>query len=421
MSALTMIPQWDPELGIRANRAEPVIVATDGRRQSDGALRIGRRFAGDLDALRVISVLKPVPMLSDAYALSPDIQASRKASVRRDVTAQTLRTDQRDVEIEVIDGDPATMIANTAHREGATLIVAGLGRHRAADRVFGDETALRLIRIADVRVFAAAEDADHAPRRIVVAVDFSETSLRAARMAIDLAAPHATIYVAHVVHREIALDWHGWGSAYIRHVGAALKKFRDQLRPSPEMTVQSIALQGDPATELLAFARSVYADLIATGSHGHGFVARLIIGSVATRIVRCASCSVLTVPRAATMTSVLTTASGPSAVAIAPEHWGGELDAFARRNFGRRATLEIDDPEIGAQAQEIGYPLLGAVYDAHDRRVELMLGEDKSFDRRLTRGIAHAIQIDILCDDAGRDLALRVAHGAGQTLLTFTE
>ena len=421
MSATATISQWDPQLGIRANRAEPVIVATDGQRQSDGALRIGRRFAEELDALRVISVLKPVPMLSDAYALSPDIQAARKASVRRDATAQVLRTDQRDVEVELLDGDPATVIANTAHREGATMIVCGLGSHRVADRVFGDETALRLVRMADVPVFAAAEDADHAPRRVVVAVDFSETSLRAARMAIELAAPHATIYITHVVHRETALDWHGWGSAYIRHVGVALKKFRDQLHTSAEMIVQSVALQGDPAAELLTFASSVNADLIATGSHGHGFVARLIIGSVATRIVRASQCSVLTVPRAAAMTNAFTTADAPSAVTVAPEDWAAELDSFGRRNFGRRATIEIDDPEIGAQAQEIGYPLLGAVYDPHDKRIELMLGEDRSFDRRLTRGIAHAIQVDVLCDDAGRDLALRIAHGAGQTLLTFTE
>jgi hypothetical protein len=27
--------------------------------------------------------------------------------------------------------------------------------------------------------------------------------------------------------------------------------------------------------------------------------------------------------------------------------------------------------------------------------------------------------VDVLRDDRGRDLALRIAHGAGQTLLTF--
>ena len=37
----------------------------------------------------------------------------------------------------------------------------------------------------------------------------------------------------------------------------------------------------------------------------------------------------------------------------------------------------------------------------------------------LTRGIMGISGIDVLRDDEGRDLALRIAHGAGQTLLTF--
>ena len=53
----------------------------------------------------------------------------------------------------------------------------------------------------------------------------------------------------------------------------------------------------------------------------------------------------------------------PSAVTKLPRpEWSATLDAFTRRNLGRRGTLEVDDPEIGAQAQEHDYPLLGAAY-----------------------------------------------------------
>jgi hypothetical protein len=96
-----------------------------------------------------------------------------------------------------------------------------------------------------------------------------------------------------------------------------------------------------------------------------------------------------------------------------------QLDAFSRRNIGRRGTLEVDDPEIGAQAQEFDYPLRGATYDSHDQRVTLMFGELGWGAPHLTRGIAGASAVDILQDERGRDLALRVAHGDGQTLLTF--
>src|SRR5581483_4962506 len=163
----------------------------------------------------------------------------------------------------------------------------------------------------------------------------------------------ATIYLAHVAPRDSTLyDWNGGGSSYKQDAGEALQKIREQLRVPDGVTVQRVLLQGDPATELLAFATSVNADLIATGSHGHGFVARMLIGSVTTRILRCSTCSVLTVPHAAAMTRLRTVVE-PSVVLSVPERdWMAQLDAFSRRNVGRRGVLEVDDPEIGAQAQE---------------------------------------------------------------------
>jgi len=410
-----------PELGIRASHATPVIIATDGRTQSDAALVVGRLLAGDAEGIRVVTVLKALPVITETpLSLNPDVDAARRAGLRAEVITQVGRAWDSDADVEVHDGDPATTIARLAHEAGATLIVAGLGRHRVADRVFGDETALRLIRMSDTPVFAATNGLDHAPRRIVVAIDFSETSLRAARLAIEVASPSATIYLAHVAPRDSSLyDWEGWGSAYKQDAGDALQKTREQLRVPKDMTVQKVLLQGDPATELLAFAASVNADLIATGSHGHGFVARMLIGSVTTRIVRCSTCSVLSVPHKAVMTRMRTTVEPPVVVSLPRSDWGPRLDAFTGRNVGRRGTLEVDDPEIGAQAQQFDYPLLGATYDPHDERVELMFGEGRGGSRHLTRGIADVTGIDVLSDDQGRDLAIRIAHGAGQTLLTF--
>lgn len=415
------IPSAQPALGVRASRSAPIIIATDGRTQSDAALVVGRLLSDSPDAVRIATVLKPVPIVTDAQLpVSAEVEAARGDGLRAQVEQQLLRTWDATSDIDVLRGDPAAVVTRLAHESGATMIVAGLGRHRVTDRVFGDETALRLIRMSDVPVLAAASGVSSAPRRIVVAVDFSETSLRAARMALEVAAGGATIYLAHVAPRDSSLyDWKGWGASYKDDAGEALQKTRDQLRVPREVTVQKVLLQGDPATELLAFAASVNADLIATGSHGHGFVARLLIGSVTTRIVRCSTCSVLTVPHAAVMTRARTTASPPMVAALPHADWAAQLDVFTRRNFGRRGTLEVDDPEIGAQAQGFDYPLLGAAYDGHDERVELMFGEPGTGKHHLTRGIANVTGIDVLRDDRGRDLAIRVAHGGGQTLLTF--
>jgi len=414
-----------PQEGVRANRASPVIVATDGHDQSNSAMLLGRLLAPQSDALRIVTVLKRLPSVTPEMPLpmSPDVEASRRADQKRMVRHQAARVWGEEVlDVELCEGDPATTIARLARTTNATMIVSGLGRHRVLDRMFGDETALRLVRVSSVPVFAVASGLTHAPRRVVVAVDFSETSLRAARLALEVASPSATVYLAHVGPRDSLLhEWNGWGLSYKDDAGDALRKMREQLHVPSGMIVQRVMLQGEPATELLAFATSVNADMIATGSHGHGFVARMLVGSVTTRIIRCSTCSVLCVPHAAAMTRAGMTIA-PSVVQVLdrPE-WSAKLNEFTNRNIGRRGTLEVDDPDIGAQAQEHDYPLLGAAYDPHDGRVELMFGELGDVGRHLTRSIGDVDEINTLTNDRGRDVALRISHGAGQTLLTFAE
>ena len=319
-----------------------------------------------------------------------------------------------------MEGDPASAITRAAHRAGATMIVCGLGRHRVADRIFGDETALRFIRLADVPVLAVAEGFDHAPSRIVVAVDFTETSLRAARVSLELAAPRASIYLVHVAPRSgFAHEWDYAGGSYKQDAGNALQRVHEQLRIPRGMTVQEILLQGDPATELLALASGVNADLIATGSHGRGFVARMLVGSVTTRIVRCSTCSVLSVPHAAVMTRARITAQPPLVQILSDDQWASELEEFSRRNRNRRGTLEIDDSEIEAQAQVFDFPFVGADWDDQDKRVELMLGDATRSGRHLTHSVDGVTSIAVMRDQHGIDLALRIAHGAGLAVFTF--
>ena len=107
-------------------------------------------------------------------------------------------------------------------------------------------------------------------------------------------------------------------------------------------------------------------------------------------------------------------------MAIPAGEWAAELDAFTKRNVGRLASLEVDDPDLGAQSQERDYPFLGATWDHHDERVEIMLGDFEGVRRHLTRGIAGVTAVDVMQDDQGRDAVLRIGHGVGQTILSFS-
>ncbi len=144
---------------------------------------------------------------------------------------------------------------------------------------------------------------------------------------------------------------------------------------------------------------------------------RILVGSTATGLIRGANCSVLAVPALQSATQRHMVGGTPDEI---PEsEWAAALDAFTRRNAGRLATLEVDDPAIGAQPQQRDIPFLGAAFDHHDRRIELMLGEMDDKSRHLTRGIEDVRHLDLLKDSTGRDWVLRVAHGSGQTILTL--
>jgi len=185
------------------------------------------------------------------------------------------------------------------------------------------------------------------------------------------------------------------------------------------VTLKVATLHGRPARQIIDYARAVGADLVATGTHGRGFVARAVLGSVATKLIRGATCAVLTVPRdplPALEPAERTAACRPTRPVVA---WIEMLANLSTRNVGRRTILEVDDLELGAQAQEYNYPLLGTTYDERADRVELMLGDARAGGRHLTRSIGNVSGMDILTDGEGRDLALRVQHGTSQTLLTF--
>ena len=70
----------------------------------------------------------------------------------------------------------------------------------------------------------------------------------------------------------------------------------EQVRPAnPKLAVSHVLLEGDPAAEISRYAADAGIDVIVIGTHGRTGVDRLVMGSVAERVMREATCSVLVV------------------------------------------------------------------------------------------------------------------------------
>jgi universal stress protein A len=147
----------------------------------------------------------------------------------------------------------------------------------------------------------------HAVRKILVPVDFSDSSRLALAHAAAWAAPFgAKVDVLHVWQAPafVPLPSLPETSPTDATLVELVKKTAEQAldRFVADVTQRGIAVRealsepGSPAHTIVDVAKKGGYDLVVLGTHGHTGLAHALIGSVAERVVRHASCPVLTVP-----------------------------------------------------------------------------------------------------------------------------
>ena len=132
-------------------------------------------------------------------------------------------------------------------------------------------------------------------KKILYPTDFSSYSNQAYFHAIALAQTHgASLTVLYVYHPDSTITP---GSQGDEHADRRYwQEQLEQIRPvDSQIPVSHVLLQGDPATEIVRYGRDVGADLIVMGTHGRTGLERLLMGSVAEKVMREAPCSVLVV------------------------------------------------------------------------------------------------------------------------------
>ena len=261
-----------------------LLIATDGRPAADGAIIVGRSIAhrdGEAQELVAVQALERVPDRPDAAFLQHDLPL-RLAQQRARTTDVT--RDSWPLSIEY--GSPGSTIAELADHTQRRLIVLGLHVHRRRDRLLGRETVLQVMQRASCPVLAVESNRRTIPRRTLLAIDFSPSSIAAAAEALRVVGDTGPVYLAHVVPRIAVPFDAGVQPMYEPDARMRLALVERGLDIPPNVDTRLVVLRGDPAKELLAFAEQEGIELIAAGN-----------GSVPTALVRAAQCSVLVVPR----------------------------------------------------------------------------------------------------------------------------
>jgi nucleotide-binding universal stress UspA family protein len=216
------------------------------------------------------------------------------------VTSQGL-----DCETHVAKGRPPQAIANEARRFRASLLVVGSRGLGSIEGTLLGSVSAELVDLAPCPVLVARRQS---LQRVVFATDGSPDADQAERFLATLPIAHqvpvSVASVAEIVDPWViglwagtnlpAADAHGIYQIAQEQSRGASAESAERLRAAGIEARPATAV-GNAAAEILTVAESLGADLIVLGTRGRTGLRRLVLGSVARRVLQQATASVLIV------------------------------------------------------------------------------------------------------------------------------
>ena len=285
-------------------RRMKVLLAVDLSPESDAAIKaVAARPWPQRTSFEVLSVVDPfygseVPNLVQTlkqradYAVQAALQQLRLSSIE----ATTL----------VLCGNAKGVIVERARSARTDLIVVGTHTLTTVREFLHGSVARAVVRFAPCSVEVVRGDAGAGPLKILLATDGSAYSEAAARSVaerpwpagtevriLSVADHHARLSaIANRPHldRQVMerLEQEATERAQRAVVSAEKIIGHSHLAISGTVTVPS----GVPKESILKEAADWGANVIVVGSHGHGGLTRLVLGSVSEAVATCAQCSV---------------------------------------------------------------------------------------------------------------------------------
>jgi nucleotide-binding universal stress UspA family protein len=227
---------------------------------------------------------------------SDDAQRGLKAAV---LEAEKLGAPH--VTSKLLTGTPWEQIVRAAQSEPAVdLIVIGTHGRTGISRVLLGSVAELVVRHAPCPVLTVRPDNEPAPfAHVLCPVDISMPARDAIKLAAELAQPgSAGITLLHVLELPVSFAAKLPAPDFHRDLDARSAALLDQwtadLRAKVTVPVTQLTRVGRPGAQVLALLEEDRTfDLVVMGSHGHTGIARMLLGSVAEKVVRHTRCPVL--------------------------------------------------------------------------------------------------------------------------------
>jgi nucleotide-binding universal stress UspA family protein len=284
-----------------------VLVATDGSKYGRWALnwvgslplvepaKVTALHVLDVAALRAPFISQPVMAGTERY-IQEEVRRMEARSVKtlKDATQQLASLELKGTARREQGPVAPTILKYAPTRDG--LLVVGSQGLDALDRFMLGSVSTNLLHHAACPVLVVKGEASPL-RWIFLATDGSEASAKALKFVLTKFRPDrstskdgdAPIHVC-VFHVLPLVMYPGLKEASRKMLEQSVQKL-----VKAGFTAEPLCYLGNPAEEIMKAASKQQADLIVMGAKGLGAIARFLIGSVSTRVVQHADCSVLVV------------------------------------------------------------------------------------------------------------------------------
>jgi nucleotide-binding universal stress UspA family protein len=284
-----------------------IVTGYNGSDQAEDALALACALAGVSKARLVIAYAyagRSLPVEIGSAALG--VRMSDEAQVVLDGALKRVPDGVSASTQKLPNPSPAQALNDLVEREHADLLVLGSSSRGAVGRVLAGSMATRLLHGLPCAVAVApsgfAQSEPRAIETIGVCYDGSAESELALATAISLCeATTAELRVLTVLNPP-PHPYQSHPGVYVPHFDTTTGLGEDELetalsRVPAKIKARGTARMGSPAKVLAHEAEAEEVDLLVTGSRGYGPVGRVLLGGVATKLMRLAPCPVLVVPR----------------------------------------------------------------------------------------------------------------------------
>jgi nucleotide-binding universal stress UspA family protein len=270
------------------------------------AMRAAIRLANEADAELVLAHAWYVPPMAygSEYVFAVDVMREIKDSAQDALEAakrEATALGAKRLAAQLLTGSPRHEIVNLLEHDRAfDLVVVGTHGRTGLARVLLGSVAEGIVRHAPCSVLTVRPDREVRPfTRVLCPVDFSDGSQHAVDLAAELLPPEgAELTMLHVIDPPAVYTGGQRTVALVRdldrYASEHLEKWAAQLGGKVTAPVTKLCRVGHPGAEILKVLDEGPAfDLVILGSHGRTGIERILLGSVAEKIVRHAPCPVL--------------------------------------------------------------------------------------------------------------------------------